>query len=184
MLLVFRLNKATGTQATFTVGKEIIMDKMIFKGWSADFPSNAENDAAGNVPTAGPKAIYLHMDCFDDNNIVFYQGRNNTISGTAIGNMIPLGAIKEEKFDYKQMDLTVINFPEIWEATKTITITLNQIEVNTVSQLTNGQAFGVDADTDGGGPNAIDHGINLFFEVERNPTQHNITQTFNIADAA
>jgi len=184
MLLVFRLTKATGTEATFTVGKEIIMDKLIFKGWSADFPQKGENDGAGNAPTAGPKTIYLEMDCFDDNSIVFYQGRNNTIAGSTIGNMIPLGAVGEVATGYNKFDMTLIDFPEVWEATKTITIKLRQIETNVVSSLTTGQAFGTDVDTDSGGPNNMDHGVNLYFEVQRNPVAHNILQNFDIADAS
>jgi len=183
MLLIFRLNKATGTQATFTIPNNLEFQKLIFKGYSLEFPDRAAVDGAGNIPTNGGKTFYLQMDCFGDADIMFFQGRNNTITGSAIGNMIPLGNYLATKMDYQKMDFTVISHPQTWENGKTIEITINQIEANTVRQLTNAQLFGVDEDADAGGANAIDHGLNLYFELEPTVSLQETEISVDIADS-
>ena len=181
VLAIFRLNKKTGTTATFTLGKDIDFDKLIFKGYSIDFPNHLANDADGQAPTTGNKAIYLQTNFLTDNDVLFYQGKNATITpaGNFVDHFIPLGSIKDVGINYVKMDLTVIDFPTKFNSSDTLIFTLNQIEENIVAQLTSAQLFGIDADAQ---PQDIDHGINLYFEFKTDQA-HNKNQSVTIADA-
>ena len=191
MLLIFRLNKLTGTSTTYTLAKEIRFNKMTFKGVTWEHNDNLAPDlgfeSAPAVNSVLP--VYLSMDCFGDNEIVFHQGENTTITN-GIGNMIPLGGIKEHRdYNYRKFDLKLIDRQEIWPVGKEITITLYQIQNAGVPEpLSNAQAFGaVNSDMagvseEGEDPIPYDHGVNLYFEVDCDRSQ-NFTQEYTIADS-
>ena len=66
MLVIFRLNKTTGSSATFVLGREIAFDKLTFKGWSADFPAaSATPNANDKAPATGPVLFYMDMNLLD-----------------------------------------------------------------------------------------------------------------------
>ena len=187
MLLIFRLNKLTGTSATYTLAKEIRFNKMTFKGVTWEHNDNLAADQGYSAAPAinSELPVYLSMDCFGDNDIVFHQGENTTINNAfgelGVGNMIPLGGVMENRdFNYRKFDLKLIDRQEIWPVGKTITITLYQIQnAGHPEPLTNSQAFGA-IDSDMGGE--YDHGVNIYFEVDCDRSQ-NFTQNYTIADA-
>ena len=178
MLVVLRLNKVTGTSATYTLGREINFNKLYLRGVGFDFPSKTEPDAGGNAPTTGGRAVYLDMSILNDNHVLFFQGRNTTITG--IDNLIPLGIVEDAGVPYRKMDLKLICNPTTYEDTQTITLTLKQIEAGVVTNLTNAQAFGSDQDSQ---PVDIDHGVNIYLEFEGLSSNNYATSNFTIANA-
>tara|TARA_B110000208_G_scaffold28563_1_gene37313 strand:+ start:2385 stop:2981 length:597 start_codon:yes stop_codon:yes gene_type:complete len=196
MLLIFRLNKLTSSSTTYTLAKEIRFNKMTFRGFTWEHCDNLAGDTNGFAPSANSELpVYLSMDCFGDNDIVFHQGENTTITNAfgeiGIGNWIPLGGVKEHnRNDMRKFDLKLIDRPVIWEVGKQITIALYQIQSNGFPDLlTDSQAFG-GVNSDNGGeaveegvdPVTYDHGVNLYFEVDCDRSQ-DFTQVYTIPDA-
>ena len=181
MLIIFRLTKLTGTSATFTIGRDIHFSKLTFKGFNMDFGDASKADAGGsNKPEDGGVPMYLDLDFVTDNEVLFYQGRNNTL-GTAVDNLIPLDAFLDGQQYYTPMDLKLINVPTHWTPTQEITITLKQISNNIIRTLTDDQAFGVAVDTTG---DDFDHGVNLYFELELNRAHDHDVPDYTIANAS
>ena len=184
MLLVFQLNKVTGTEATFVLGKEFKFSNLKFKGYTIDNPDISANDANGIVPSVdGVLPLYLHCDAFGDNEVVFYQGRNATIDDPVTDNLIPLGPIQTElPYTFLEQNLNIIiDRITTWEASKALTFGLYQIHNGNLDLLTIDQAFGVDVD-DESTPNDSAHGINLYFELTPCKSQDH-DQTFTIANS-
>lgn len=180
VLSIFRLNKKTGTSATFAYGRNINCREIIFRGFSVDFPSGTTSaDSAGNNPTTGPKTMYVKIDLLNDNDILFFQGKNNTIAGN-IDQFIPLGGIGDATVLYQKMDLPISRRIHRLAATDTITLSLHQIEENVLAALNNNQAFGIDQDV---GTNDIDHGINLYIDFIPDSTTNTELADYQIADA-
>ena len=189
VLLVFRLNKDTTTSATFVIPKTLVFDKMIFKGFSSERHDDTVVDGGGiSFDTASELSIYLECGLFGDNEVCFFQGTNTTInndagSDTGVGNLLPLGGFKKDvAVPYKQMDLTVIDQPTRLDAGFPLTLGLLQIQLGVVQPLTSAQAFGT-LTNDGTPAGPIDHGFNLYFELET-MTAHDHDQTINIADSS
>ena len=192
MLLIFRLNKSTGTSATFVLGKNISFSKLVFKGWRADRGDNNAADDEGAAPQSNAALpVYLKCNLFDDSNVYYNSGRNTTINAvtdTGIGNMIPIGVIKEGEIqDFQHMDMVVIDKHTEYLSTKSITISINQVQINVVMPLNNNQAFGA-IDNDAADPMipgsgaVYDHGISFYFEASL-ATNQDIEQTVTIADS-
>jgi len=190
VLLIFRLSKYTGTNATFTLGKTLDIEKLVFKGFTKEHADNLAADADGLAPgTNSDLPIILASTLFlGDNRVCFYQGQNATINAggeTDIGNMIPLGGTRENREQpFRKMDLTIIDHRTTFAATTEISFSLLQIHNNVLTSLTSAQAFGsvVDDNSTASSRVPIDHGINLYFEATTT-NAHNINQTFSIANA-
>ena len=201
MLLIFRLNKDTTSTVQYVIPHELNFSQLRFKGFSWERGDNnaADQSQTPGAPLSGADLpVYLHMDCFDDNEIMFFQGRNATLitnetdADLGTGNSIPLGGIKEgRELGFRTMDLKLIDQPTIWALGKVITISLRQIQIRKITALTNNQAFGainndvaVDNDADPvEGPSPYDHGVNLYFELDLDKG-HQFTEGVVIADAA
>ena len=186
VLLIFRLNKDTGADGvTFTLGKTLRFSKMKFLGYTHE---HCDNLAGSSAPaTQSDLAIYLQSNLFNDNNVVFYQGKNATLNvtgDTGVGNFLPLGGAREGRDGFRPMDLTIIDEITTFTADKEITFSLKMIHQQAITVLSNAQAFGSVVDTTGPpiGPHAIDHGINLYFQFDV-LSGHDAEQSFNIADA-
>jgi len=177
VLVVFRLNVDTGISATFTLGKELSFSKCILKAVEFENPKFDEPNG-GNAPTAGPLPIYLECSLFNDNRVLFYQGKNGTLAN-AVDNLLPIGAVGIASI-YRELNLTIIDQITDLTSTDTITFTLKQIQEGVAANLVPGQAFGADTNTS---TNATDHGINLYFEFITT-ANHDDQQSFNIADAS
>ena len=186
VLLIFRLNKDTGCDAvTFTLGKSLKFSKLKFLGYTHEHCDNLAGSLAPATQSDLP--IYLQCSLFNDNTVVFYQGKNTTLNVTGetnIGNMLPLGGAREGRDGFRPIELTIIDQMTTFEATKQITFSLKMIHQQSISVLSNAQAFGSVVDTAGPplGPYAYDHGINLYFEATT-LSSHDEEQSFNIADA-
>ena len=173
VLLVFRLNKHTTTSATFTLGKELKISKLIFKGFNLENCSNIEADANDlSAADASELPIYLQCSLFGDNEVCFYQGKNAAInaaagSNTNIGNFLPLGGIKAAReAPFRAFNLTIYDRHLVLPATTEITFILKQIQNSLISTLTSGQAFGtVNNNADEPSTAVYDHGMNLYFEA-------------------
>jgi len=196
MLLIIRLTKSTTSAIKYTLPKEIKFSKLTFKGYSFERVDNLAADSLGLAPATNSELpVYMSCDFINDNDVLFFQGKNNTIrtagGGINIDNMIPLGGVREGQTDegnYSVMDLKLIDRQQTWEVGKEISITLFQIQKNVATPLTNNQAFGSindDGSSDpaipGSGPSPYDHGCNLYFEFQNNEG-HDFTQSYNVAD--
>ena len=192
VLLIFRLNKVTGTEASFVLGKTMSFHKAIFKGYTKEHAANLADDADGIALLAeADLPIYLQCNLFGKNEVCFYQGRNEQIiindgADNKVGSAIPLGGTKSGRNgdDFKAMNLVLIDRPTTYAATQVITFSLIQIQQNLSTVLTDEQAFGVSV-TDHADANDrldYDHGINLYFEFQTS-NDHDVTQSFAIADA-
>lgn len=179
VLAIFRLDKKTGVSATFTLGKNYDFDRLILKAIEIESP-NAIEPNGGNAPTIGPLQLYLDSDLFTDQRVLFYQGKNTTITED-IDNLIPLGALGTTAF-YRELNLTIIDGVRTsLLSSDTVTFTLKQIMNNVAANMVPGQVFGGDTDTLGAD---VDHGINLYFEFHT-VNNHDFNQTVaTIADAA
>jgi len=198
MLLIVRLNKDTTASATITLPKEIRFHKLVLKGFSFERVDNLAADAVGHAPATNTELpVYLHLDCLDDNEILFFQGKNNTIRTSAVGevglgNFIPLGGVREAQDDegtYHAMNMTLVERPQVYDVGKQIKVSLFQIQKSVPSVLTNAQAFGAinnDESSDpaipGSGPSPYDHGCNLYLEFTTDQSQ-DTTQSYNVADS-
>ena len=191
VLLVFRLNKHTTTSATFTLGKELKISKLIFKGFTLENCDNTAPDAADlSAASATDLPIYLQCSLFGDNEVCFYQGKNASInavvgSDTNIGNFLPLGGVKAAReTPFRPFNLTIYDRHQTLPATTTITFVLKQIQNSLISTLSNDQAFGIiDNNADAPDTAPYDHGMNLYFEAVET-SGHNGEQVFSIADSS
>ena len=190
VLITFRLSKATGTTASYVFGKELILDKLVFKGFTKEHSDSTADDAAGLAPlVACDVPIYLASSLFEnDDRVLFYQGKNATIEGagdpTGVGNFIPLGGARlNREMPFRPMNFTIINQRTVFAADDEVLFSLIQIHNNEPVALTSAQAFGeiVDDNSTSGDRIAIDHGINLYFEATTNAAHG--TAEINIADA-
>jgi len=186
MLIVFRLDKTTGSTATYTFGREINFKKITLRGVSFENTDPAATDGTGAIPTtAGGLPVYLHLDLFDDNEVLFYQGRNTTLASAnpSVDNLIPIAIIPHTTggaIPFQHMDLKIRDQIGVLESTDTITIKILQLQQGVLTALTTPQMCGADTDD---GANAADHGVNLYFEFELTESQDH-DQTGAIADAA
>ena len=189
VLLVFRLNKHTTTSATFTLGKELKISKLIFKGFTLE---NCDNTAADTADLSAADAtdlpIYLQCSLFGDNEVCFYQGKNASINSTAgedtnIGNFLPLGGVKAAReAPFRPFNLTIYDRHLTLPATTEITFVLKQIQNSLISTLTSDQAFGATVNNDDP-TTPYDHGMNVYFEAVET-SGHNGEQVFSIADSS
>ena len=198
MLLIFRLNKDNGTQASFILPKTLDFSRMTFKGFTWERCDNLAGDINGVAPaTNSDLPVFLHCDFLDDNEVCFLQGRNTTIIANmagldvGVGNMIPLGGIKEAReAPFRQMDLKVIDRASSYEASKVLLVGLYQIQLGVAELLTPAQAFGAvenDVALDAlaeppTAPSPYDHGVNLYFELDCDET-HDFTQSYTALDS-
>jgi len=196
MLLIIRLTKDTTSSVKYTIPKEIRFNKLTFKGYSWErCDSNASNEGLAPA-TASELPVYMSCSFLGDNEVLFLQGKNQTIradesSTIELDNAIPLGGIKEGQVDegnYCEFNLNVIDRSMVWEVGKEISITLFQIHKLVPNKLTNDQAFGAindDAVGDpmipGSGPSPIEHGVNLYWNFELDSVQ-NVKQSYTVAD--
>ena len=189
VLLIFRLSKSTTTTASFVLGKEMIIDKLVFKGFTKEHTDSAAPSADGLAPgEACDLPMYLSSSLFeDDDRVLFYQGKNTLINAsgdTKVGNMIPLGGGRiNRETPFRPMNFTIINQRTVLEANTAILFDLVQIHGNEIASLTVGQAFGdvVDDNSTSGDRLAIDHGINLYFEATTTAAHKNAE--INIANS-
>lgn len=189
VLLIFRLSKSTTTSATFILGKTLRFSKLVFKGFNSEGGDSTQPNDGLSQAAAADLPIYLECSLFGDNEVCFYQGKNATSIGvlaSAIGNLIPLGGVlKDRESPFRAMNLTIIDQPTSFAATKTISFKIHQIHDNAVVPLTSAQAFGeiVDNNEEEAAIKPIDHGINLYFEATT-LNGHDEEQSFAIADSS
>ena len=196
MLLIIRLTKDTTSSVKYTIPKEIRFNKLTFKGYSWERCDNLAANEGLAPATNSELPVYMSCDFLGDNEVLFLQGKNQTIrsaesSTIELDNAIPLGGIREGQVDegnYCEFNLPLIDRSQVWEVGKEISITLFQIHKLVPNQLTNNQAFGAITDDSvsdpaipGSGPSPIDHGINLYFSFDLDSVQ-NVLQSYNVAD--
>jgi len=192
MLLIIRLTKDTTSSVKYTIPKEIRFNKLTFKGYSWERCDNLAANEGLAPATNSELPVYMSCDFLGDNEVLFLQGKNQTIraaesSTIELDNAIPLGGIREGQVDegnYCEFNLPLIDRSQVWEVGKEISITLFQIHKLVPNQLTNVQCFGAITD-DGGmpapGQSPIDHGVNLYFSFDVDSIQ-NVKQSYTVAD--
>ena len=187
VLKVFRLNKDTTCDASFTIGQTIDFKSMKFLGYQWDNFDGSQQDLYTNMVEQDiPIPVYLKMSILNNQNVAFYQGMNNSadtnysLSEHTIHNSIPLGVQLDTSF--QKMNLTLINNPTTLFASDTITISLLLINQGHAYTITNNMAFGEDVMTnDAGETMPVDHGVSLFFDFETDSKQ--LQGDYTISDA-
>ena len=173
VLKVFRLNKDTTTDATFTIGQTIDSKSMKFLGYQWDNFDGSQQDAYSNyVDSDIPICAYLKMDILSNHNVAFYQGMNYSSDSTYsanhnVENCIPLG-VQGIDTSFQKLNLTLINKPGTLFAEDSISFSLLLINQGHAYAMTDAMAFGEDiwtnSETEANFP--ADHGVSLFFEFD------------------
>lgn len=161
MIYIFRLSRLTGVDATFTLGREIVFDKLIYRGCSVDNFEVANSDQT-DFDDGNSVAMYIECDFIDENSLIFNNG-NLTTNGTP-AHLIPVTGVDGTSIHPEE--LTLISQPTVFEASKQIRIKLKEctpagVAVNTEVDA----AFGAAVTTDGGSTH-VHQGINIFFEFQ------------------
>ena len=181
MIYIFRLSRLTGTEATFTIGREITFTKLIYRGFVAenvDITSFAKGDFAEGIALP----VYAECDFLTDANLILNNGNLTTEDGPQ--NMIPLSGLDGWSSSLEgQLTLISHPTPTTWAAGKTVTIALFESDnAGTLSALPVAAAFGAALITEGGS-NFVHVGINLYFEFVTDQRFDNTSTGATIADA-
>ena len=117
MIYIFRLSRLTGTNALFTIGREIHFDKLIYRGFSVD---NYNQAATTSYDWEKELPVPIYADCsfLNENNIILNNGNLTTDDESKC--FIPLGAADGSLQIMEDMCLS--SKPEVWAADKTVRI--------------------------------------------------------------
>jgi len=183
MIYTFRLSKISGNSHTFTIGKEIIFDKMTILGVQFDSP---DKDQSTLIGSAGEQPLYLYTDILDHDNVIFNNGKAASITAN-MTHLIPLSTIATALPDtsYRSIDgITIIDKLTTFNATDTITWAIKEIAGNgtTVTNASADTLYGIDTLlADAAQP--VDRGINIvcYFHLQRD--SHAYSGDASLADS-
>ena len=178
MIYIFRLSRLTGTNALFTIGREIHFDKLIYRGYSVD-NYNPANTASYHFDKEFPVPIYADCSFLNENNIILNNGNLTTDDESQC--FIPLGAVEGTTQILEDMCLS--SKPEVWEADKQVRIRIREIEVD--GGVIDSPLSAIFGDTlqEESTTNYAHAGINLIFEFTETMAHNHLIGTVAIADS-
>ncbi len=181
MIYTFRLSKISANPQTFTIGKELVFNKMRIKAITLDDPDKTTSPLIG----ANEHPIYLTCDKWDNDDIIFNNGKTASITagGTKILPITTIATAIADTMYAGLNDVCVIDRLTTFSATDTITWAFKELD-GTGTILTNclpDVIFGADVQDADASLNP-DRGINIICEFELERDNHHYGGDVAIAD--